>query len=131
MEIEAITVPFNGKAIKVIAMNWSDSGDTVIRVFNRETNELAEAKFSADAGIRILHELDISSFWNAANGAELSDSWVFKVCSGGWYDFESSRSDFYMQHNEDKPTEYLITGYQECVSVLSYEAPIVTAVSST
>lgn len=130
LALKSIDVPFNGNSIKLIGSNWSDNGATTFIVRLNETGELAEVAFTGGVGIRILEELDLASWWMEASGAQLSDSWLFHVSSGGWFDFESTRDDFYKKHESDKPKEYLITGYQECASILAYSEPSVRVLNT-
>ena len=130
MDIEAIEVPFNGNSIKLIEANWSHDSKTTFKVRLNETGEIAEVSFIDDEGIRILEELDLANWWMNSTGSKLSESWLFKVKSGGWFDFESTRDDFYKKHEKRIVQEYLITGYQECVSILSSSKPTVRVVNS-
>jgi hypothetical protein len=130
-EIEAIQVPFNGDSIKLIKANWLDEEATTFLVRLNETGELAEVSFEHDEGIRILEELDLAGWWLNSEGAILSESWLFLVNSGGWFDFESTRDDFYKKHETSDTKEYLIAGYQECVSILSSSKPKVRRVIAT
>ncbi|WP_019141851.1 hypothetical protein [Noviherbaspirillum massiliense] len=125
MDIEVIEVPFNGTSVKVVEAQWTHDAGTVIEVWLKTTNERAEVIFSDDIGLRILDELDVAGFWLNTPKTKLAESWLFKVNRGGWFDFEATREDFYSKYHAAEITEYLVAGYQECVSVLSRSAPIV------
>ena len=130
METEAIKVPFNGSSVKLIEANWFDEGTTTFKVRLIETGEIAEVSFSDDQGIRILDELDLAGWWMDNKGSNLSESWLFLVKAGGWFDFESTRDDFYKKHEKIIVEEYLITGFQECVSILSSSKPTIKVIYS-
>ena len=130
IEIDAIKVPFNGDSIKLIEANWFDDKPSTFIVRLNKSGELAEVTFETDAGIRILEELDLAAWWMNAKGSKLSDSWLFQVKSGGWFEFESTRDDFYKKHQDSGIIEYLIAGYQECVSILSDKQPKVRALNA-
>ncbi|MDO6687280.1 MULTISPECIES: hypothetical protein [unclassified Agarivorans] len=129
MEIEALKVPFNGTSIFVDKIEWNRESDTRITVVLESTSERAEVTFNSDFGMRVLDELDIANFWSSSNTSILRESWLFKVKSGGWFDFESSRNDFYSR-NQEETLEYIITSHQDCVSIICLEEPIVTVINS-
>jgi len=129
-EIEAIDVPFNGESIKLIEARWFDEGATTFVVRLNETGQLAEVTFEHDEGIRILNELDLAGWWMNSSGAKLSDSWLFLVNSGGWFEFESTRDDFYKKHESTGSKEYVITGCQECISIFTSCKPIVRVLNA-
>lgn len=120
-----IPVPFNDDSIKVTGLRWSDSDTTQVELVSKRTGRVCHIDFKNVYGLRLLDELDIAETWmNTANG-DLNSSWLFQVSSNGWFHLESTRSDFYAQHLENKPLEFLVAGYQECISVLSHSVPIV------
>ena len=100
MEITPLPVPFNGNSIKLRMVQWHDENETRIEVCLQETQERAEVTFDAVIGIRILYELDTSEFWLSTPRNILSSSWIFHVQSGGWFEFESQREDFYSKHED-------------------------------
>lgn len=126
MDIDAIAVPFIGNSVKVVETRWTHDAGTTIRVCLKETNEHAEVTFKDVLGIRILDELDVAGFWLNAPKSKLAQSWLFQVSHGGWFDYEATRDDFYSKHDKDDINEYLVAGYQECVSVLCRSVPTVS-----
>ena len=80
--------------------------------------------FDALYGFRLLDELDLSEFWSQCT---LADGWLFEVVSGGWKELELKRPHFISGHQEGVH-EYLVIGLNECVSVLTKEAPRIVAV---
>ena len=77
--------------------------------------------FEGVQGIRMLDEGDLQEFWS--NGA-CTNGWLFEIERGGWFDLECTREGF-VSKPEIGLREYLVAGVNDCVSVLSYEAPTV------
>ena len=121
--LRPIAVPFTDDTIKVVAVHWSDVSGASIEIIAKRSGRACTVKFEHVAGLRMLHELDLASLWLEAENAALSSSWLFHVDSGGWLELESTRQDFYTQHELHKPREFLIAGFQECLSVLSFVEP--------
>ena len=90
LSLKSIEVPFNGKSIILTGASWLENGSSSFTVRLNQTGERAEVSFIDDVGIRILDELDLAGWWLKSNRAELSNSWLFFVSSGGWFDFESN-----------------------------------------
>jgi hypothetical protein len=84
---------------------------------------VAVVEFESVAGFRMLSELDLANFWLGSDNKKLRSSWLFKVEAGGWLEQEAQRDDFYTKHQPKIPQEFLITGYDECISVLSLKEP--------
>jgi hypothetical protein len=76
--------------------------------------------FESLAGLRVLDEGDLTSFWAA--GISSNVGWLFEIESGGWLDHESQRSDFISQHIGEQ-REYLVISIDRCVSVISRTQP--------
>lgn len=118
-----ISVPFTDDSMKVVRVNWSDQEPATIVAISRRTGRTCIVEFESVVGLRILGELDLASIWLGAEKEALKSTWLFQVSTGGLLDLECTRSDFYTQHESPKPYEWLVVGYQECVSVLSVGAP--------
>jgi hypothetical protein len=71
----------------------------------------------------MLGELDLASMWLDTDKSSLKATWLFQVNTGGWLELECTRNDFYTQHELQQPKEWLVAGYQECVSILSASSP--------
>jgi hypothetical protein len=117
--LRPIAVPFTDDSMKVVAMRWSDTESTLIEVVSKRTGRAFVVEFESVIGLRMLGELDLASLWIESTNEILKSTWLFQVNAGGWLELESTRGDFYIQHQETKPYEFLVGGYQECVSVLS------------
>src|SRR5262245_40647020 len=84
---------------------------------------VATVRFESVKGFRVLDEGDLLEFWPTCSWP--NGGWLWVVHEGGWFDFESTRPGFlYMKYKG--ASEYLVTGENECVSVISYDCPVVT-----
>lgn len=81
--------------------------------------------FEETTGFRVLDEGDLLEFWPECSSPR---GWLFRVLEGGWYSQELQRSGF-ITRDTKKVTEYLITGMDDCVNVLSWSEPKVSRVS--
>lgn len=129
--LAAVLVPFNDDAVKITDLRWSDGEQpTRIAVASRRSGRSCIVEFDAVIGLRMLDELDLASTWHGMPADFLKSSWLFAVKSGGWFDLEATRPDFYTQHVLQKPTEFLVAGFQECVSVLAPSFPRILEIGS-
>lgn len=123
IELLPIAVPFKDDAMKVTGVHWRDDAPTTISVLSRRSGRRVKVEFQDAAGIRILGELDLAGLWLGSDPATLKATWLYEVRAGGWFNLESQRDDFHTKH--EAPTrEFLIAGYQECVSVFSNLGPL-------
>jgi hypothetical protein len=81
---------------------------------------VAKVSFSQNYGFRVLDELDLTEFWSQCS---LAEGWLFEVISGGWKDLEKQREHFYSGRHV-WVREYLVVGFNDCVSILSKEEPV-------
>ena len=116
-------VPFVDDSIKVIGVNWRDERCTQVEVLSKRASRTFVVEFDSVIGLRMLHELDLAGFWLNSDKQVLSASWLFEVSAGGWFDLESGRDDFYTKHQDTRPIEFIVAGYQQCVSILSASYP--------
>ncbi len=123
-DLHPIAVPLNDDAMRVVGLRWGVSSATVIDVVSERSGRRACMEFTDDAGHRVLDELNLAGMWLGADRAVLRATWLFKVRTGGWLGLEATRADFYNQP-ELALREFLIAGYQECVSVLASSGPVV------
>jgi hypothetical protein len=121
--LTALDVPFSDDYIKLIHFAWSDEEKTTIRITSKKTKRIALVEFDSVEGLRMLSELDLASFWLGADKEKLQSSWLFKVLARGWLEQEAQRDDLYMKHEPRAPQEFLIAGYGECISILSFAVP--------
>lgn len=91
-----------------------------LKVLNGE--ETVVATFPEVAGFRVLDEGDLLEFWPVCSGR---GEWLFLVMGNGWLDQERMRSGF-VRGDIKSLREYLITGENDCVSVLAWAEPEVS-----
>jgi len=124
LSVTIIEVPFNDDSIKITGMAWTDDLGLTVSILSQKSRLTCEVHFEHASGIRMLHELDLASWWSQIPLEALKTGWLYEVTAGGWLTFESTRQDYYSQH-EKRDSEYLITGYQECLSVFSNSPPVI------
>jgi hypothetical protein len=121
----SIEVPFNDDSIKIVDVTWNDELGLTVSILSKRSRRTCEVHFKRASGFQMLHELDLASWWSEMPLEVRTAGWLYEVGAGGWLAFESSRPDFFSQY-ERRDSEYLITGYQECLSVLSNSPPVIT-----
>lgn len=103
-QVESVSFSSEGLSISVSSQHWD-----------------AKVVFGQTYGFRVLDELDLTEFWSQCS---LADGWFFEVSSGGWKALELTRP-YFLSGRHDWVREYLIIGFNECVSVLTKEEPLV------
>ena len=73
-------------------------------------------------GFRVLDEGNLLEFWDKEVRVP---GWIWKIESGGWFELEKIRSGFLAQHHGESHNEFLVTGINECVSVIAECYPII------
>ncbi len=76
--------------------------------------------FENPRGFKVLDEGDMYSYWE---NEELIKHWLFEIESGGWLDREDDAGGFISKALGFR--EFLITGIDDCVSVISHGEPTV------
>lgn len=76
--------------------------------------------FENPRGFRLLDEGDMYNYWE---GEEMRNNWLFEIESGGWLDRENDAGVFLSKILEYR--EFLITGVDDCVSVICGNEPII------
>ena len=79
--------------------------------------------FNDPIGFRILDEGDLLEFWPAC--ASPHGSGLFEIHDGGWLHQESMRKGFLSATVWPALREFLVTGADDCASVLSVNDPVV------
>ncbi|PJJ59073.1 hypothetical protein [Hymenobacter chitinivorans] len=74
--------------------------------------------FDNPRGFKCLDEGDMINYWE---NPLLVDNWLFEILSGGWLDMEDSAGGFSSKALGFR--EFLITGMDDCISVLSQQEP--------
>ena len=129
LSVSPIEVPFNDDSIKIVSIAWSDELGLKVSILSKRSKQSCEVHFKLVSGMRMLHELDLASWWIQIPREARSTGWLYQVKAGGWFAFESSRLDFYSQH-EEPDSEYLVAGYDDCLSVFSGLPPVIVASST-
>lgn len=113
-------VPFFGKNVEITALSWNFD-EAIVEIFCPELERELKVRFNNEFGhcaLRLLDESDLSENWKVIN---MGGGWLYKVNSGGWFEQESQREGFLMQHASHIYKEYLIVGLDACISVFTKE----------
>jgi len=78
--------------------------------------------FEHPRGFQCLDEGDLLNYWK---DELLAKNWLFEIFEGGWLDLQESSGGFISKAMEYR--EFLICGFDDCVSVISNNPPIVVA----
>jgi len=117
-------IPFTGKNVEVTNLNWNFD-EAIIDIYSPSEKKELQVRFNNEFGpcaLRLLDESDLSENWQTIN---MSNGWLYKVTSGGWFEQESKRDGFLLQHSSHIYKEYLIIGLDACVSILTKEDVII------
>ena len=95
-----IAVPYTSNCMKIVELAWSDRTGLKVEVVSKATDRRFSVSVSNVGGVRLLDELDLAGLWLGLGEQSwvLASTWLFEVESGGWLALESSRADFYTQH---------------------------------
>ncbi|MBV5285066.1 MAG: hypothetical protein JZU45_03205 [Methyloversatilis discipulorum] len=77
-------------------------------------------RFKAVIGFRFLDEGDLLEFWPSCSA---KCGGLFEIHDGGWLQQEGQRSGFISTANREGVREFLVTGPDGCLSVLSFHPP--------
>jgi hypothetical protein len=106
-DTEVIGVSYDARVLRV-----------TVEFYRSPKREWVYVDFRFPRGFRMLHEGDLLEFWRG----EHTQSFLFEVEKGGWLDLEAQREGF-ISSRVANPTEYLVCGVTDCVSVLAIERP--------
>lgn len=73
-------------------------------------------------GFRVLDEGNLLEFWDKEARVP---GWIWTVESGGWFELEKLRAGFLAQDHGNSHNEYLVSGINDCVSVLAESEPMI------
>ena len=96
------------------------SGRLRIEVNETGSNRALEVRFAEVEGFRVLDERDLPEFWPSCSSPA---GGIFEVSAGGWLSQEMERPGCLVAHMNSGLKEYLVTGVNECVSVLTTATP--------
>ena len=91
--------------------------------------DVITVRFEGVVGFRVLDERDLLEFWPTCS---TPNGWFFEILSGGWRAHEEARSAFLAPTMFKSLKEYLVTGVNDCVSVLTdgTDRPVIVQVRS-
>ena len=115
-----LNTPFFGQNVEVVGLRW-DFDELTIEVFCPKKDDTVTVRFNNEFGpssLRLLDESDLSENWSKYN---MSQGWIYRVTSGGWFEQESQRDGFLLKHSAHIYKEYLVVGLDACVSVFTKE----------
>lgn len=119
MTLKVIAIDCQVAAFPELAHIEYDSGKLSVSAYvNRK--QVARVVFESVEGFRVLDEGDLLEFWPMCSSR--SGHWIWEIQEGGWIALESTRPGF-VGKKYKQATEYLITGQNECVSVISFDRP--------
>jgi len=95
-------------------------GSLLVHVTDTSSDKTVIALFEDVQAFRVLDERDLQEFWPACSS---STGGIFEVNAGGWLSHERQRPGSMLAHMHPQLREYLVTGQNECVNVLSSTAP--------
>ncbi len=107
------------KGAEVVGVHY-DVDSLVVEVRDHESDTLWQISFPGVEGFRVLDEGDLGEFWGHVPGL------VVEVTAGGWWEQECSRAGFVGQWTK-KVGEYFVGGQNSCVSVLSWNGPVISS----
>jgi len=125
-KLKEISTPIAiGNNSHVISINY-DLEKLIIILDIDNQNKLLEIIFEDQRGFRVLDEGDLCRYWTAGKRTES----VVEVLGNGWLEYES-KGHLEVTSSSSEYKEFLISGMNECVSILSLEAPILRVINGT
>ena len=79
-------------------------------------------EFEDVIAFRVLNERDLMEFWPECS---TPNGWIFQITAGGWLSQEASRPSSLIAAMNPNASEYLVTGEDDCVSVICQNEPVV------
>ena len=124
MPVVAVQVPTNASfpsGSEVVRIQY-ELGRLEIHVRAMRDKHEATVSFACVEAFRVMDERDLMDFWPTCS---TPNGWLFEVATGGWLSQEAERPGSLVAHTIQGVREFLITGEDDCVSVLSVELPVV------
>ena len=103
--------------VEIVSVNYH-LHNLVISLADEEKSILVI--FDYAIGFRVLDEGNLLEFWPSCS---LSNGCVFQIEEGGWFEQESERKGSLMSEVFPEAEEYMISGINDCVSVISTRPP--------
>jgi hypothetical protein len=122
MKVTALAVPTAiefASGGEVIRIDYA-LGTLDIQVQELGSERMVSVRFTDIQGFRVLDEHDLLHYWPTCS---TPNGWIYEIGSGGWLSEEIARGS--LVSSIPGVREYLVTGEEDCVSVLTLEAPTV------
>ena len=97
-------------------------GHLSIQVKGAEISESVVVEFIDTIGFRVLDERDLMEYWPECS---TPNGWLFEITSGGWLSQEANREGSLIVSTSPEAKEYLVTGEDDCVSIICRNKPVV------
>lgn len=97
-------------------------GNLLIYVQGFENSPSVVVEFEDTIGYRVLDERDLLEYWPECS---TPNGWLFEIISGGWLSQEALRRGSLITDTTPEAKEYLVTGANDCVSVICFSEPTV------
>lgn len=94
----------------------------LVSVVGPDIEHITIVCFEDVEGFRVLDERDMLEFWPECSSP---NGWLYEIESGGWLSQEANRPGSLLECFDSLLHEYLISGVNACVSVLTYSKPII------
>lgn len=104
---------------EVVRVVYSLGRLTIYVATQTDTQEFA-VNFPGVEAFRVMDERDLMEYWPECS---TPNGWIFQIHEGGWLSQESERPGSLIVHMNRGLKEYLVTGPNECVSILSTCTP--------
>ncbi len=115
------TQPFLG-GTEIVRVNYA-LGKLAIYVRGMAREPGVAVEFLDVNGFRMLDERDMSNYWPTCS---TENGWLFEIFSGGWISQEDERTGGAFKACNHRAREFLITGADDCMTVLCSDTPKVT-----
>ncbi len=97
-------------------------GELTIRLRGLPPAAPRRVVFNDVIGFRVLDERDLLEYWPTCS---TPNGWLFEITGGGWLSQESRREGCLIATITPDAKEYLVTGEDDCVSVICRTGPAV------
>jgi hypothetical protein len=123
-KVTAKALPVNYRyphGTEVLRIEYS-LGNLAVHVVGLENEPSVTVNFEGVVGFRVLDERDFMEYWPVCSTPQ---GWLFEIATGGWLAQENERQGSCVTAMYSDIKEYLVTGEDDCISVLARQEPIV------
>ncbi len=114
----AFSFPYGSEVVSVAYK----LGVLAIHVKSAVSDESVIVEFVDTVGFRVLDERDLMEYWPECSKPS---GWLFEITTGGWLSQEASREAGFFVRMNPEVKAYLISGEDDCVSVICRNMPAV------